>query len=269
MPARAISGNLALASIGGTDRLAYVRDATISVERQSIESSVITTTYEAAQAGKGSLSLRANLMSVVSGSTKVNHLDVTAFAIGGTSYIADVESGSCRVEWQLEEGGGVSDGWEYPVCVKKRISGDVVLRVPATSASTLPALFNGAVSGLNVAFSVTINGVATTFNAFLRSLEHQIPVAGVQKYSCQFEGQSTDAGVAVSAPAGTTTILEKALNTTSALAFDFDTNSSTNGTSYSGNAVFESYAFSWSENEMVLSEISMRSQGTVTIAATS
>lgn len=267
MPARAIAGDLAVFSIATVEQKTLYRDGSITVDLAEVESSPVVTTYERADAGKKSAVVRANLMSAVTGSTKVIGLDVSAYSIGGTNHLGNLESGSMSVEWQLEEGGGISDAWAYPVCVKKRIRGEAVLRVPATGGSQLPLLFNGALSALDVDLTVTINGVTITFPVLFKSLEHSIPTAGVQKYSVSFSGKSTDANVCIAAPVGTTSQLEKALNTTAAQAFVL-TSKASGGTTYSGSMILQSYNVRWAENDLVLAETSFASQGAVTIAAT-
>jgi hypothetical protein len=270
--ARAIAGDLSVFSISTVEQKTTVRDASIAISANEIESSPVTTVYERADGGARNAVIKANLMSVVSGSIKVSHLDVSAFSIGGTAYIGDLESGSFGVEWQHDEGKGNADGWLYPVFAKKRFQGEGTLRVLAATGAALPVLMAGTLSSLNLDLTITINGVTVTVPCLFKMLTHTIPQAGVQKYAVQFSGQAPDAdtgaagsGQAITLPTGSTTLLEKAFNTKAVQAFQIDTKAA-GGARYSGNMLLKSANYQWSEGQLVMAAYEWNSQGAITVA---
>lgn len=266
----AIAGDLSVFSIGGNSQLAYLRDASITLEVASMEASPIVRVYNRADAGRKSGRIRANLMSVVSGSVKTNHLDVSAFAFASNNLLGSLQSGSLSIEMALSDAAAVNDSWASPYITKKTLSGEAVLNAPAASSHTLAALFSGsaALSGLTGSLSFTINGVAVTADALFRSYEHSLPQSGFQTMNLRFEGAPVDATATAypAAPTGTTTLLEKALNSLDALAFAI-TSKAAGGVAYSGNMVFSSYRVRWANGELVMAEMEFATQGAVTAAA--
>jgi hypothetical protein len=267
MSVPAIMGDLSVYSIDAVPQLAFVREASISIEHETADGAPVTRIYESDQIVGSSARMRASLMSVLTGSTKVNNLDVSAFSVGGTDLAANLLSGSLNVEWQHVEAKAVGTRWAYPVCVGKTISMDAEMKVPAVAGAGLALLMDGTTADLEVAASVTINGVPVTFAGLLKSLEHTIPQRDMQRHRVQITGRSPDTGAFPAAPAGNSSLLEKFLNTLAAQAFVFTTKAS-GGATYTGNMLPLSYRLSWANNQILLAECEWAVQGTLGIAAT-
>lgn len=267
MGARAISGNLSTWSINSASQLAYLGDASIAVTALDVDGSPITRTYESAQVVHKEASIKCNLMSVVSGSTKVNNLDVTVFTVDGTDYLVNLESGSLSVEWTHEEGKACGDLWAYPIATKKKIAMDATLKVPATGGAGLALLMGGTTADLEVTPSITINGVAATFDGLLTLVDHSFPQGGIQKQKVSIKGRSPDSGTFPAAPTGTSSILEKFLNTLAAISFSIVAKAS-GGASYSGNMLPKTLNMQWANNQLVMVDCEFASQGAVTISET-
>lgn len=264
MSARAISGDLSVWSINSVSQLAFLGDASIMIDHEDVDGSPITRIYESSQIVGSSGTVKCSLMSVLSGSTKVNNLDVSAFTIGGTNYLANLDSGSIQVEWTHQEGKAVGTQWAYPVVTKKKISMDATLKIPTTSGAGLMLLMDSATSGLEVVASITINSIATTFPGLLKSVDHSYPQGGIQTHKVQIKGRNTDTGTFPTAPSGTSSILELFLNTLASIAFAI-TSKASGGAVYSGNMLPKSLNLQWANGQLVMVDVEFATQGAVTI----
>lgn len=264
--ARATALDLSTLSIGGSSVLTDLKEASIAFDIGSEESSILTRTYESHSATARSAIIKTKHMSVISAPTKATNLDISAFTLGGTDYLGNCESGSISVEWMHGEGKGLGDAWLYPVLIKKRISGEATLLVPATSGAMLALKAgNSTLADLNIAMSVTINSIAFTFGGLLKSLEHMFSSSEVQKHKITIDGRSTDSGTFPAAPTGTTTLPEIFLNTTAALTFS-GVSKASGGVTYGGNILPKSMQLSWSNSGLVTLDYEFASQGEITAA---
>lgn len=264
MSARAISGDLSVWSINSVSQLAFLGDASIMIDHEDVDGSPITRIYESSQIVGSSGTVKCSLMSVLTGATKINNLDVSAFTVGGTSYLAGLDSGSLQVEWTHQEGKAVGTQWAYPVVTKKKISMDATLKIPTSGGGGLMLLMDSATSGLEVVASITINSVATTFAGLLKSIDHTFAHGDVQKYKVQIKGRNPDTGTFPAAPTGTTTILELFLNTLSSISFAITAKAS-GGSVYSGNMLPKSLNMQWANGQLVMVDVEFATQGAVTI----
>lgn len=262
--ARSTNLDLSTLSIGGASVLTDLRSAVLSVDLGEEESSILTRAYQSHSATVRSATLKTQHVSVISAPTKATNLDVSAFALGGTSYIGECESGSITVEWQHGEGKGCTDAWAYPVLVKKTIAGEATMIVPAAAGIMLASnALNSTLANLALTFSVTINTVAFTFAAFLKSFEHSINAAETQKHKVSFLGRDPDTGTFPAAPTASTTLPEKVINGTAALAVSGVTKAS-GGYTFAGNFVPQSMVLSWSNSGLVTTDYTFLSQDAVT-----
>lgn len=265
--ARATALDLSTLSIGGSSVLTDLREASISFDIGEEESSLLTRAYESHSATKRSATLKTKHVTVISAPTKATNLDVSAFAVGGTSYIGNLESGSITVEWMHGEGGGIADVYLYPVLVKKRISGEATMRVPATAGAMLALKAgNSTLADLALTFSVTINSVATTFAGFLKSFEHVIATGDVQKHKISLLGRDPDSSTFPAAPTGTSSLYATFFNGTAALAV-VATAKASGGANYAGDFVPKTMTISWSEG-LVTIDYEFASQGVITVTET-
>ena len=266
--ARATNLDLSTLSIGGSSVLSDLKEATISFDIGEEESSILTRAYESHSATTRSATLRTRHLSAISAPTKATNLDVSAFLVGGTSYLGHLESGSIDVTWQHGEGKAMSDAWLYPVLVKKSIQGEGNLIVPASSGAMLALKAgNSTLSDLALTFSVTINSIAFTFAGLLKSFEHMISDAATQKHRVQLIGRDPDSGTFPAAPTGSTTLPEKFINGSAALTVSAVAKAS-GGAQYDGNFLPKSMKISFSNAGLVTTEYEFASQGAITVVET-
>ena len=270
--ARATNLDLSTLSIGGSSVLSDLKEATISFDIGEEESSILTRAYESHSATTRSATLRTRHLSAISAPTKATNLDVSAFLVGGTSYLGHLESGSIDVTWQHGEGKAMSDAWLYPVLVKKSIQGEGNLIVPASSGAMLALKAgNSTLSDLALTFSVTItlsgSAVTFTFAGLLKSFEHMISDAATQKHRVQLIGRDPDSGTFPAAPTGSSTLSEKVINGSAALTVSAVAKAS-GGAQYDGNFLPKSMKISFSNAGLVTTEYEFASQGAITVVET-
>lgn len=266
--ARAISTDVSVYTLGGSSFLGDIRNASLTIDVGEEESSILTRIYEGHSATARSATLKTSHLSRLSGSTAVSNVEVTAFTLDGTSHIGNLEGGSFTVEWIHAEGKGMVDKWLYPVLAKKRISGEGTLLVPATSGAGMALVAASAtVADLDVTYAVTINAVSFSFEGFLKSFEHAISMAEVQKHTVQILGKDPDSGTYPSAPTGTATLPATFVNGTAALAMVL-TSKLVGGVSYAGDFLPKSMTVRFNQAGLVQTEYEFASQGTLTPTAT-
>ena len=97
-------------------------------------------------------------------------------------------------------------------------------------------------------------------------MEHLASNGDVQKFAFTLDGKPTfDTTAFPVGPTGTSTRLEKVLNTTSAIAMAF-TSHSTEGTAYTGNVLTLSYSVGIGQQGVLVEEHTWASQGAITQA---
>lgn len=260
MPARKIRTDLSVFTIDTNSQLLYLKEASVEFDNELAEISPITQLHGSEQVVRQGGTVRAKLMSTDSAPQKITNLYATVFSVGGTDYIADLDTADLSIEWEHEEACGAADRWKYPVCVAKKITLNGKLKVASAAANAIPGLFDATITGLNVTVTMTINGVAITMPMVLKTVTQTIPESGIQTLDVVLHGRAPDSGTYPTAPTGTTTLLEQALNATAVNALVATTRSS-NGESYSGNGLIKSYRLSVPNPGLIIADIEWATQG--------
>lgn len=259
------TGGIALASAGTqfSFELANEKQDAGLVSRLGKNSQPVKT------AGKLSVSLN----SVVSGSDRVSHSNVTAFTIGGVSYLNVLKSYALSGSYEHRMQAGVGEKYVKPQVVAKDYQIAIALDIENTDSYTLMALMGGSdFSNVDQAVSITINSVAITIASNLNQGTVKAQRYELQELGLNFDGADPGSSAYPAAPTGTSTILEKALNSvTSELAFSFQNalSGNTYGMNASGNAVFESFSIEVQDGQLINETYNFATYGSVTIAASS
>lgn len=274
MPTVLISGDLSVFGVdlaGGTsyaDYLGFIRNVDAKVDIDTVEADPIIRPFSQAQPVKKMASISAPLMSVKSGSVKVSQLDLSAFSILGQSFDSYFESGSITVDIDLKDSSARADVWKFHQPTgKKKITFDATIKVPATallgSQALHTAAFSSTIGDVSGNFTWTINSVAVTFAATLKSLE--IPYAGGDFQVLKITGESNapDSGTFPAAPTGTTTIFEKALNTFTATGLSL-TNHASEGQNVAGTFQMSKATVNVPETGLVMATYEWMNKGAVT-----
>lgn len=255
-------------SIAGSSVLGTFPDATITIDNENRDGSVVGRRGRSPVPTKRGASLSINLMSG-SAIDWVSHLDVSAFTIGGTDLSDYLRGGSLDIRNGFQESSAVSDLWKVPQWTSKDYTARVTLQIPDASEFAITGDMDDTnMADMDVALSITINSVTITIPMLITSHAWSTSSDGLQLIELLLEGQDPLTGDYPTAPTGTTTLLEKALNAAgTAVAISASTKSA-NGSNYAFNAVIESASFSWNDGELIPVQYNFLATGAVAISTT-
>lgn len=258
-------GGIALASSG------YTFGATVTSD--TVDAGLVTRLGKYNQPVKQGLALSIERNGIVSGAERVSHLNVSAFTIGGTSYLALLKDLNLSGSFDTEMQAGIGEKFQKPQVVAKDYSITASLNVASGTALALANMVGGAdFASSDQTLSFTIDSVVITIPMNLITFDLGIQRAGLQSISLTFQGADPGAGAYPAAPTGTTSLLEQLLNTpTAELAFSLQNVASgdVNGVRLTGNCVAESFSIQTSDGQLVSETYQFQSYGTVTTAASS
>lgn len=265
-----VTFNLDLA--GGTSYTSYLTTLKMfkpNVAAQTVDGKRITAMYGQSQATGLTGTYDWQLMSVLSGSTKVSNLDITVFTIGGNSYLPTMLDYSLSVTWEHTSRVG-TQLWHYAALKNKVLSISCRIQVPSTAATfskTLQiAMASSTEASRQLTVTMTINGIAVTATCLLTGVSQEgITTNGEQVLTVSFENRMADGATFPAAPTGTATIMEKVLNSTNAWGLEAVTKV-TDGASYVGLVLPKSYKLSAPQQGLVLEDFSTVGIGTQVVS---
>ncbi len=257
---------------GGTSYTSYLgtlRMFKADLSGQMVDAKTLTQMYGQSQEVGAMATYDFQLMSVVSGSTKVSNLDISAFTIGGNSYLPVLKSYDATITWE-HTGKVGTQRWHYAALKNKTLMINCKVSIPATSAAfskTLQvAMGSSTVADRQLAVTITINGISVTTAMLLTKVTQSgIDINGEQVLDISLENRALDATTFPGAPTGTTTILEKVANSTSAWGLHALTKT-TDGADYVGLVLPKSYKLSAPQSGLVVEDFSVVGIGTQTIS---
>jgi hypothetical protein len=260
---------------GPTSLVALLQDVSFELPADVVEGRGITYKGENPQAVKQGGIIRTTLMSSVDSCTRVANVDVTAFTLDGVNYAAYLRGGSCNVSYNHDEGAGVGDYWKSPIVVWPMSAGfEVTLNLPDSGTAnalqdTMGDLLNAtaatAIANRQAIISITINAVAITYVCLIENARWSAEGGKLQTVTFTLKAKHCAAATDhPTAPTGTTSLLEKALNAPkTALAFVL-TPKATNSTSFAGEMVFSSYGFDFNDSQLIAERYEFLTHGAVT-----
>jgi hypothetical protein len=270
-------GDLAVFSIGGASQIDYLPDVDLTFDPTMDDASAILSGGERNEVTKKGATIAATLLSDATGASRVSNIDLSALLIGGTDYISYVRGGNFRLTIPNTESGSVKDLWKTPQPLpnRRQVAVTVKLQVPAASATANALRAIGAINVGNreanqVAFSMTLGGVTITLAMTIASVSNPQRVGEMFEMDINLVGRAPVSGTFITSPAGTTTLLEKAINDSkTVLAFVFTPHNDVGfGYSYNGNMVVESVEFGWEDEQIVRTAYTYRTAGAVSGANT-
>lgn len=273
MAVRYAGTNISLYTVGGIALVPTGYSFSATVNNESVDAGLITRMGKNNQPVKQGVALSVERNGVTSGSTRVSHLNVSAFTIGGTSYLNVLKDLNFSGSFDQVMQAGIGEKYQKPQVVAKDYNITCSLNVESGDSLTLAALIGGAdFSNVDQAVSFTIDGVTITVPMNLMTYELSVPRYDLQTINLTFQGADPGSSAYPTAPTGTTSLLEQVLNTpTAELAFSFQNVDSgdVNGLRLSGNCVAESFSIQTSDGALVSETYQFQSYGTVTTAASS
>lgn len=268
---RVTTADVSVFSVGSVDLLALLKNARIVANIDQVDGKPFTRLGKSAHAVKKSLEISYSNFSTVSAPQRVTNINVTAFSYGGTDYIGTLRSGTFSGEFTHVEGSGIGDVFKSPYVTEKdyKLSAELQLVDSATAnwwQNNADELLGGNLTGVNITVSFTINSVAITMPMSISSAELVLDEGGLQTVRIECSGRSPDSGDYPTAPTGTTSLFEKALNAPkTALAYSI-TNAATSAydVNLAGNCIIKSFSIGFQDGALVMEDYSYASQGTVT-----
>jgi hypothetical protein len=273
MATRYSGQDIGIFTAGGIALVAAGTNFTFSMTNEKQDAGLIARLGKNSQGVKTNCKLSVDLASVVSGSQRVSHVNVTAFTIGGVSYLNVLKSFTLSGSFEHVMQAGVGEKYGKPQVTAKDYQISVDIDVESDDAKTLFDFLGGSdFSNNDQTVSITVNSVVLTFAMNLNEATLTGQRYALQQISMSFDGGDPGAGVYPAAPTGTSTILEKALNApTTEVSFTFQNAlaSDTHGIKASGTAVFDSFSFKVVDGQLVEENYSFVTYSTVTLAASS
>ena len=273
MATRFSGQNIGLFTTGGIALASSGTQFSFELANEKQDAGLVSRLAKNSQPVKTAGKLSVSLNSVTSGSDRVSHSNVSAFTIGGTSYLNVLRNYSLSGSYEMRMQAGIGEKYVKPQVVAKDYQIQVALDIESTDSYTLMALMGGSdFANVDQAVSITINSVAITIASNLNQGTINAQRYELQELALSFDGADPGTGTYPAAPTGTTTILEKALNApTTEIAFAFQNalSGDTTGMNASGNCVFESFSIEVQDGQLVNETYNFATYGSVTIAASS
>lgn len=271
MPLLQIPGSVSVFNVDleddGTyaDYLGLIQEVTLGVDVETVDAEPINREYTQGQPVGKSCTLSAPLMSVKSGSVKVSQLDVSAFTLLGNTFSTVLQSGSLNLDIRTKDAKARADLFSYHQPVgKKTLNFDMTMGILGASATAYQALmtsmFSTTPGDVTGDFSLTINSIAMTFDATITKLELVNRSGDFQVIRVSGTSYGPDSGAYPDAPTGTTTILERALNTITRHRLQFTPHGSEAG-AIAGNGVLSGFGLNVPESGLVYVNYEWKSQG--------
>src|SRR3990167_312500 len=271
-------GDLTTATFGGASQLDYIKGARYTLKGQTDEAAALTTQGARAEVVKRSGALSFDLFSNQRGTQRISNLDITSVSIDGTEYETMAKGGSFRLTVPNKDASAAQDLWAWPQPLpnSRDFSASVDLMIVAGSA-TANALRDFGVqlasadeNDSSMVLTLVIDTTTITLPMTVENLELGIERDGLQMIKLDLKGRAPISGTYPTSPAGTTTLLEKAINAAAtALAFTFTPHDDVGfGQIVTGNMVVESVDFSFNDGQIVVMNYQYAVQGQPTATNT-
>ncbi|MFZ4483740.1 MAG: hypothetical protein ACOYOL_07155 [Chthoniobacterales bacterium] len=253
-------------SLDGSSILGAFANATLTMPNDLVNAKPASRNGMRNSVAKKSWSLSTELMSVVSGSRKVQHTDISVFTLDGVDYlgifngtltgtITQVEGSLSGSKWKDPQNTDIDFGFSGKVLVPTATGGAQALLSDAASSTLTDA---------EMVVSFTLNGIAVTLPMTLASVSLGLQSGGLQEISIELSGNSPDSGAYPTAPTGTSSLLEKAFNSyKTAITFAMTTHA-TEGGAFSGSAKLKSYSIGMNDGQLVNVQYNYEGSGALT-----
>lgn len=248
-------------SLAGGSVLGLFENVDLSSAMTAVETKPVTRVYGRAQGTKKEWKVTTGLMQNNGLATKrIDHLSVSVFSLDAADMLGQFSSGKISMTATVvtkPEAGAV---WKTKQVTGKKLMFDGEFTVPTGAASALLTMLkSGTIADHSVAAVMTIDGVTYEFPGVYTNLSLKAEREGLYVVSATLEGESPDTGAFPTTPTGTTSLIEKALNSRAAVAVALTTQT-TNGNAFSGNAVISGLDINVSDEDII--KYSMTFEGT-------
>lgn len=211
--------------------------------------------------------LVADMLNQTGGACPVMALNTTAFSVGGSDYLARLINLQIQATNMFEEkAGGVGDKWVIRQWTGQAIRGSCQLNLSTTVLrDILTKVASETLTDANVTLAFTLNGVQVSVPLIAEELTHSFATGQSQLWDINFGERG-----AATLPSGTTTMLERFLNTPSTSeTLVLQSKAGTGGVLYGGEFLWQDYSLSIQSQEVVKENYTLVSTGAVTEGASS
>jgi hypothetical protein len=263
------TGDMSVYSIGGSSLLAVLKNVKYDLKFDTQDGDTVLQQGEVTQVGRRGGTINAGLYSTISDGLRVSAINASAFSIGGTDYLALLKRLRFSGENLLEDTEGAAGLWRYMQYKgKKKYSAETDLWLASAASMALAAASHNADrTVVDLALSVTLNGVAITLPMKGHEFVHTLDNGEFQEYAVSLSGKQSDtlATAYPAAPTGTTSLLEKAFNAPqTGLAFVL-TSQAANGETYTGTCMIKTFDFEVAGAQVVMNNYTFETQGAVVV----
>lgn len=258
-------------TIGGGSFLAIAEDVQWASEGEFDDFQSIDRWRQASQRMKKSATMTVPTRPIKTGNTRLSHFDLSAITLASLDILPELVSATLRVGNPVNTVPNIGEyARRYQADPGGTISADLNLEVADSASNALALLLlleSDDPADTEAILSLTLNAAAFTLPGHIRSGNHNAP--GRQTVSIAFEGADPGGATAYpTAPVGTTTMFERALNAPrTPLAFTY-VSKLVDGLSRTGNCLIESAEMTIEDARMTRESYSFRVTGDWTTALT-
>jgi len=243
-------------TLGGGDVTDFLPSAQLTVKNALQNGKSISSDTDIDQIVGRSADLSIDLFSEAAGA-RIGNLDISAFTYGGVNYLAVLAGGSFQMTARHKETKGVAQLWNKPRYVGRTFSGMCKIMVDtATGVALETALLSSDITDSLLAFSITIGTITLTIETVIESMKMAFENEGLQEWEVSWKGVA-----ATTSPAGTSSLLAKALNAPGTPVALSLTNHATEGMAYTGNFLVSSLGFSFDREQLIQNKFAYVSDG--------
>jgi hypothetical protein len=269
-----ITGDITIFSIDGLSQLDHFENVTLNLDEEQFDASSITREGKSFCMLKKGGTISTGLMSDAA-VCRVTHLDLSALTVTFGAALNILSNGFGQAKLSVSY-----DKQKLPNTGELFRKSQNTNKTLAFSLSDVPVndgvafAFAGAIASTDKAacdatIGMTTNGITFTIPMRLKSVNLPYERDGLQVLSVEFVDRAPATGAYPTAPTGTTTLIEKAINAYKvAYPFSFRSKAGTGGIVYTGNMIFTSLDLTIDDGSATLTNLEFETFGAVTVTAT-
>lgn len=262
--ARATHDDVSILALDTTSYLTDAVEGTVTITNRTVDGTVIGDTSDKQCIEKKSAEVSLKFSSD-DGSCKVSGLHMSAATLKSIDVLDILQNLDVTGSNDFKETSGVSDEWEARTFVKQSITASMKLLVKtsATSEDDLAiAAASSTLSDANASLSFVLNSVTWTVPMVVAGFTHRVSRGDVQEWDISLVQRG-----AATSPAGTGSLLAKALNAPgTAQALELESKAA-GGVNYAGNFVVTSFGFNVSKGDITMTNYTYMNDGALTVTA--
>lgn len=244
-------------TLGGTNLLAYAKSLGLKADNTMANYAGLASRHEYNIAVKQGQELDFTLHDPGSSGVSASNLNVSLWNIAGTSYLAELRSGSLDVTVPTKEASGIASAYKIPVPVGgTQITGSFD-RVIVTNGSFFDTLVSASDTAFQVTLAITFGGVAFSAPMVLKS-----SIKKLDRGELTMENVSLELAGTPTAPSSGTSLLYEVM-----LGSDYFSVAIDDGlASYSGNGVITKLGTRFNDASLIEQTGTLAIQGALALS---